>query len=133
MDVNWISILLGAIASMVIGSIWYGPLFGKQWMKLVGLTDKDVNEAKKKMAQTYSQMFVASVVTVYVLAVTIGMASEKSLMTGLTAAFWLWLGFVAAVKYSDVLFNKKPWNLYFIEIGYFLVFMLVAGGIIGSI
>lgn len=117
---------------MVIGSIWYGPLFGKQWMKLVGLTEKDMNEAKKTMLQTYSQMFVASIVTVYVLALTVGMAVEKNIVTSLMISFFVWLGFIAAVRYTDVISNKKPLNLFFIEVGYYLVFLLVAGVILGS-
>lgn len=132
MDVNFIAVFVCAIVSMVIGSVWYGPLWGKTWTKLVGITKEDMEKGKKTMPQTYAVMFVASLVTSFVLAVTISMAPVSGLMTGITAAFWVWLGFVAAVKLSDVLFEKKPVKLYFIEIGYYLVFLLIAGGIIGT-
>ena len=131
-EVNWLAILACAVASMIIGTVWYGPLFGKQWMKLVGLTKADMEKGKKEMPKTYGGMFIGSLVTSYVLAVTISMATVPGLMTGLTAAFWLWLGFIAAVKFSDILFVKKPVNLFLIEVGYYLVFMLVAGAILGS-
>ncbi len=132
MEVNYVAVLVCAIASMVIGSVWYGPLFGKTWTKLVGLTKEDLEKGKKTMPQTYSMMFVTSLITSFVLAVTISMAPMPGMMTGITGAFWVWLGFVAAVKYSDVLFEKKPLRLYFIEIGYYFVFLLVAGLILGS-
>lgn len=117
---------------MIVGSIWYGPVFGKTWTKLVGITKADEEKGKKTMPQTYVVMFAAALITSFVLSVTISMAPIPGMMTGLTAAFWVWVGFVAAVKLSDVLFEKKPLKLYFIEIGYYFVFLMIAGAILGS-
>jgi hypothetical protein len=37
--VNWLAIIIAAIANMVIGTLWYGTwAFGKSWMKLSGHT-----------------------------------------------------------------------------------------------
>jgi len=131
-DVNWLAILICAVVSMIVGSIWYGPVFGKQWMKLVGFTKEELEKGKKDMPKVYGQMFLGSVITSYVLAVIISMAPEKSVMMGVTGAFWVWVGFIAAVKYSDVLFEKKPLKLYLIEIGYYLIFLTISGAILGS-
>lgn len=132
MDVNFLAVFFAAVSSMVIGTIWYGPLFGKQWMKLVGLTQKDMDDAKKTMPITYGQMFLDSLMTSFVLAMVIGMADEKSVANGILIAFILWLGFNVTVRHGDVLFNKKPWKLFFIEIGYYFVFFVAAGFIIAS-
>lgn len=132
---NWIGIIVAAISAMVIGFVWYGPLFGKPWMKLVGITKADVDKDKANMPKNYAMMFAAALVTSYVLDFTIRMGESimpRSAMSGVTAAFWVWLGFIAAVKLSDVIFVKKPWNLFFIEIGYYLSFLVVAGIILGS-
>ncbi|MDQ5913939.1 MAG: hypothetical protein QG623_558 [Patescibacteria group bacterium] len=44
-QVNLVGVLLATLSSMVVGSVWYAkPVFGKTWMKLVGLTDKDFKE-----------------------------------------------------------------------------------------
>ena len=49
MAVNYLAVLVAAIVSMVIGGLWYSPLlFGNVWMKLSGITQKDVEKAKKK-------------------------------------------------------------------------------------
>ncbi len=131
MNVNLLAVIVSAILSMVIGTVWYGPLFGKRWMKLVKMTKEDMDKGKKDMPKTYGMMFVGSLVTSYVLSVTISMAPMRSISTGLTAAFWLWLGFIVAVKFSEVLFVKKSWELFYIECGYYLVFLGVAGAIFG--
>lgn len=37
LNINWLPVLVAAIANMAIGGFWYSPvLFAKQWMKLVG-------------------------------------------------------------------------------------------------
>ena len=51
---NWLAIILAAVATMIVGALWYSPiLFGKLWMKLSGMGgDKDA-EMKKKVTQAY--------------------------------------------------------------------------------
>jgi len=62
--------LVAAIAGMLIGAFWYSPLlFGKLWMRLSGLTEKQLNEAKKKgMGKLYFIAFIGILVMSYVLA-----------------------------------------------------------------
>ena len=47
-SVNNIAVVAAAAVSMVIGAAWYSPLlFGKLWMKLSGMTEMQLAEAKK--------------------------------------------------------------------------------------
>jgi hypothetical protein len=131
-NVNLLAVLVSAILSMVIGSIWYGPLFGKRWMKLIKMTKEDMEKGKANMPKTYGMMFVGSLVTSYVLALVINTVPIRTVAMGLTAAFWIWLGFIVAVKLSEVLFEKKVWELFFIECGYYFIFLGVAGAIFGA-
>jgi hypothetical protein len=34
---DWLSVLAGTAAAMVLGTIWYGPLFGKLWARETGV------------------------------------------------------------------------------------------------
>ncbi len=44
-DINWFGIIAGTIVAMVLGMIWYGPgVFGKKWMKAVGLTEEQMKK-----------------------------------------------------------------------------------------
>ena len=36
--VNYLAIIVSAVLMMVIGYVWYGPLFGKRWATLMGLS-----------------------------------------------------------------------------------------------
>ena len=129
--VNYLAVLLCGIASMIIGGLWYGPLFGKQWEKLVGMTQQKKDAAKKDMAMSYGGMFIGSLVMAYVLAHLVWYAAPGSLtlLISVKTAVWAWLGFVATVSLSKFLFtpDKKPFSLLFIETGYYLATLVVMG------
>lgn len=36
-EVNYLAIVVSAVAAFAIGFIWHGPLFGKTWAKLCGI------------------------------------------------------------------------------------------------
>lgn len=48
-SVNLVAAVAAAVASMVVGCIWYGVIFGKAWMKLTG--KKEMGD-KKNMPKT---------------------------------------------------------------------------------
>jgi hypothetical protein len=134
-DVNYLAVLASAIASMVIGALWYGPLFGKQWIAMMGWTEEQMNSAKAKgMGKSYALMFVGSLLMAYVLSHAIIFASDYlaifGLSAGLTAGFWNWLGFIAPVTLGSVLWENKSWKLWMLNNAYYLVTLLVMGSIL---
>ena len=131
--VNYLAILVAAIVAYVIGALWYSPaLFGKAWMKLSGMTKKDLAKAKKKgMAKSYIGMFIALLVMTYVLAFIIEALGGVTVGAGAMVGFWVWLGFYATSLLGGVFWESKPWGLYFLNAAHYLVILLVAGGILG--
>lgn len=130
LPVNYVSVVVAALIPMVAGFVWYGPLFGKAWMKLSGVSREDVKEANKNMPRLYGTMFVGTLVTAYVLSQFVGFAAASTLYQGAVIGFWAWLGFVAAVMLSGVLFEKKPLKLYYINVGYHLVSFVLMGALL---
>ena len=45
MEINFGILGLAALVPMVIGFVWYGPLFGKTWMDEMGFTEASLKEA----------------------------------------------------------------------------------------
>jgi mannitol-specific phosphotransferase system IIBC component len=129
--INYLAVLVAAILSMILGYIWYGPLFGKLWMRLMGFTKESMSEGKSKMAKTYSIMFIGTLLMSFTLAHSIVFASaymnSAGVDAGLTAGIWNWLGFVVPVSLGSVLWDGKPWKLWFINAGYYLVALLMMG------
>jgi hypothetical protein len=131
-DVNFIAVIIAAIVNMALGYAWYGPLFGKQWMKLTGRTKEDIEKGKKDMPMVMGTMFVGALVMAYVLAVFISLTNSTGAVAGAMIGFWAWLGFVATTMLQDVLYEKKNKNLAAINMGYNLTALVLNGAIIAS-
>ena len=133
LDVNWIEIIAAGVAAMVLGFLWYGPIFGKKWIKLTGMTEAQIKEAKAKgMTKSYALMMVSALVMAYALAMFVDKIGANNLTSGAIVGFWAWLGFAATVQLSKVLWGKDSWELYCLETGYYLVSLSLMGAIIGS-
>lgn len=131
-EVNIVAVLTAAVSSMVVGFLWYSPLlFAKPWMTLMGYTESSMKEAQKGMMKMYGLSFIASIITAYVLFHVMTLSQNffqySLLATGLNTAFWMWLGFIAPVQLTDVLFGSKKVKLFLINTGYQLVSLLVMG------
>ena len=133
-SVNYLAVLGAAVVNMIVGFLWYGPLFGKPWMKLVGMTDKNMEDAKAGMAKTYGLTFVAALIMAYVLAHFVKLVGATTAGMGVQTGFWAWLGFVATTSLNQYLYSvkSKPWSLYALEQGYWLVIFVINGAILAS-
>ncbi|MEX1111892.1 MAG: DUF1761 domain-containing protein [Candidatus Andersenbacteria bacterium] len=135
MPVSYISLIAAAIASMVVGSVWYGPLFGKTFQKAAGMdkwsAEKQAEE-KKKMGKLYFMQLIASLVMFYVLALFIAERGDLSVSSGISTALLAWVGFVVPVQFGSAIWGGSM-TLFWIGAGNMLVTLLAAGAIIGAL
>jgi hypothetical protein len=131
--VNYWAVVASAVVMMILGALWYGPIFGKEWMRLMGMKgpDKMDDKTKKAMMRSYGLMALGAFVMSFVLAHAV-IYAESYLGTfgvwgGLQVGFWNWLGFVTPVTLGTVLWEGKPWKLWLINVGYYFVGLLVIG------
>jgi hypothetical protein len=133
-EVNYWAVLLAAISSMIVGSIWYMPaVFGKMWMRLTAV--KMDQKMSSSQAMMYGLTFVASLLTAYILAHVAFLSNQffhhSFLRDTVTTAFWLWLGFTAARMLTHDLFEGRRKKLTLLNAGHELVTVLVMALIIG--
>lgn len=124
------AIVVAAIVQIVIGAIWYGPLFGKTWMSMMGITPG--RPPSGVMARMYAIQAVGSLVTAWVLARLVGVMGANTIGAGVQAGFYVWLGFIATVTLASVLYERRSWNLYILNNAYQLVSLAVMGGILAA-
>lgn len=126
--VNWVSVFVAALSGFAIGALWYGPLFGKPWMRLSGMT-------KEKGAQASMAVTMGGAYALNLVAAT-GMATLNGdntgwlfgLHTGLAGAFF----FVAPALGVIYLFEQRPLQLWFINAGYQILNFAAMGAILGA-
>lgn len=131
-QVNLVAVLVCGVVAMVIGGLWYSPvLFGNTWMKLAGLTMKDMEAAKKKgMAMSYILNFVAALFMAFVLANIAQYGGADTAFKGAMLGLWVSLGFVATTSIGMVLWEGKSWKLWFLLNVYQVITLMAMGAIL---
>ncbi len=131
--VNVLAIIVASIVSMALGMLWYGPLFGKKWIELMGLSKTDLEKSKKKgMTATFVISFVSTLVMAAVLAYLLQMTGNVTAIDGAVFGFIIWLGFLATTLINPVLWESKPWGLYILNGSHYLIALIIIGLILGT-
>lgn len=135
MEINYWAVLVCGVVAMVIGSIWYGPMFGKMWMQIVKVSPEDMarrKEMQKKAMPLYGIQFLLSLFQAWVLAYYIEGWKDVS---GVENALWIWAGFIMPTVAGASMWNndsaKISWARFLIQAGCQLVTMVAFGLILG--
>ena len=125
--INWLAVIAAAASPFVIGSLWYGPVFGKVWMCLTGHTPG--SPGQNSMGLTFGLTAVLNLIIATSLAMFIGGGNwQFGLFAGLAAG----LTFVAMALGVIYLFESRPFKLWLINGGYQVVVFTLMGTILGA-
>jgi hypothetical protein len=131
-----LSIVLAAMANMVIGALWYSRIFfGNVWIKLLKLSPKDIEDANTSIPYVITgvgSLVMAGILWLAYTNVGDGLGLD-GVLVGATIGGLGWLGFTAPTQLANALFESKPIKLYLIDVCYPLVSFIVMGIIIGAI
>ena len=126
-NLNWLAVIVSALAGFAIGGVWYGPLFGKAWMGEVGMTEDKMKSASK--AKIYGGALLLNLIAAFSLAMFIG---KGDMTFGLFAGFMTGLTFVSMALGVTYLFEHRSLKLWLINAGYQTVIFTVMGAILGA-
>ena len=128
--VNWIAVVVAAVASMALGFVWY-MLLGNQWMGALGKTREQIM-ASGNQAAPFIIAFLMQLVMAYSLALfTPKLMGSTTLVNGLIVGFHVWLGFVITSMIINHRYQGSKWSLTLIDGGYLLGVLLIQGLVIG--
>ncbi len=134
-EVNVIAVLLAAVSTMVVGSIWYSPIgFYKQWAKLANVKH-DPTFKGSKMVLTYLSVFIASCITAYILAyitfITNQYSGNSYLLDAVLTGALVWFGFTALRMFTHDIFEGRRKQLTVLNAIHELITFLIMAMIIG--
>jgi hypothetical protein len=128
-NVNWIAVVLSAVASKVVGFIWYSPpLFQKPYLAEIG---KTAEETAAIPPTNYLISFVLAIIEAIFLAGLVGSMGGTGVGSGLAAGFLVWVGFVATTSAANTLFGDRTFRLWYVQNRNHLLTLLAMGAIIG--
>lgn len=129
--INYWAIASGAVLSMIIGAIWYGPIFGKKWMEIAGVNPADEETIKKMQKSAAPLYFVQFVLTLFQVLVLAHLVADTNIVGGLERSIWIWAAFVIPTLAGAVMWTnesgKLKWTRFLIQGGYQLVIFIVFG------
>ena len=131
LKINHAAVWVCVVLSLVLGFLWYGPLFGDPWMQMVGL-DRATVEANPPGASIWITNLIASVLPLYVLAWLFTKMNVSSALKGAWIGFLITFSFVFLSDMTGDLFAKNPYALSWITGGYSVVLMTISGAILGG-
>jgi hypothetical protein len=127
-QVNIWAVIVAALANYIIATVWYAVLFGNVWKKLTGISEM------KPRPLNIVLVFIGSLLMSFVLLHSIVFGNTFTHLNGaaggLMGGFFSWLGFIAPVTLTNVLYEKRPWKLWLLDNAFWLVSLLIMGVIL---
>lgn len=127
-DINFLAIIVSTIVTMILGMLWYGPIFGKTWMKLSGMKEKDMKHPGSAIVMGLINTFVMVLALALLLEITQPVSMREALVQGGLVA----IGFAATNEASDSIWGGSPWPLTLLNAAYALIGTLIASAILFS-
>ncbi|MEP0263300.1 DUF1761 domain-containing protein [Dokdonia sp.] len=139
-DINWLALLAAAASSLVVGFVWYGPLFGKAWMKESGMTEEKVKQGNMVLIFGLSFVFACFLAISMWAEVLIGggggeIHGQDPFLTFKHGAFHgliTGLLVILPVLGTIALYERKSIKYVLIAVGYWTVTLAIMGGIINA-
>ncbi len=130
-ELNWLAILVGALAFFALGAIWYSALFSKAWIRASRVDVNDPNMKKGTGAIMFTS-FLFMFLTSFGLAVLQYYLEREGWMSGLKVGLLCGLCFGAAAITIAYLYEKRPSALHFINGAYTVLGTALAGIVVFS-
>ncbi len=121
---NFLAIIVAGLLNFLIGMVWYGPAFGKMWMKLSGV--KDMKPAPMSLVVA----LIASIIMAFTLNIVITLIPGLTLFGGAMIGIVMSLGTIGMASMGMTLWEKKPIGLYLLNTAYDVLAYAVMGALL---
>lgn len=130
---NYLAILTAALATFMLGGLWYTPLFGKKWADLHGYTPERIKEiqAKKPPPLFFGTMLICYTIISIAVAVLVHALDLTTPAAGAGLGLVLWL-LAAAVGLTNHIAEDRHIGIYLIDTVYQLIYLTGTGAIIAA-
>ena len=106
-ELNWLAVVAVTLLAFGVGAVWYTPaIFGKAWMKSIGLKESDAKKAN--MTKAILLTLVGTFVTASAMGVLVQVLDLTSLWQGATFGILVAVAFLATNKVMQAQFELRP-------------------------
>jgi hypothetical protein len=128
-EMNWLAVLVGAIGYFMLGALWYSFLFKEKW---IAYNKIDMNDPDGKKG--VGAIMFASFIMMFVTSVAIGFIAYRvgmwGWMSGVKLGALTGICFACTSMAINMLYEKKPLGLFFINGGYQVLGNIIVGVVV---
>jgi hypothetical protein len=125
-DINWLAVLVAAIAYFSLGAIWFSkPVFGGKWVALHQI-NMDDPEAKKGVGVIMFGSFILMLLATVGLAILVVRFQFYEVISGIKLGLFTGVCFASTAISVTFLYIKKPLAIHFIDNLYHVVGQIIA-------
>ena len=129
-DMNWLAVLVAAVAYFMLGAIWYSKaLFGNTWLKSTGINMSNT-DTKKGMGGVMAFTFLLVAITCIGLGILVHRLGLYAALSGVKLGLLTGICFAVTSISISYLYQSKPRVLWLIDGGYHLLGNVVAAVIL---
>jgi hypothetical protein len=128
LHLNLWAILISALIQWILGSVWFSPaLFSRQWMALLKI---DTTQKPKGLVFGMVSSFIGDLVLSLVLEHWVLWSGASTFGAGVAIGVLTWVGFFVAPNFAQGIYEQRPFKLFAITNGYWMVALVITGGLL---
>lgn len=124
---NVLAVLAAAVLMWLVGWAWYGGIFKSSWRTLV---PQPAGQKASSPAAVMMLILVACIILSFALAKIVLLTGQTSFSSGAFIGVVCGLGFLVPPIFTQHVAETRPFKLFGINAIYWLVAMLLAGGLL---
>jgi hypothetical protein len=125
LGVNYLAVVVAAIAAVAIGILYYGALgVGDRQSRMLG-----TSQVRPGPMQGATGL-ILSLVNAWVIAVLSLSLGAASIVDAISLGALVWLGFGATFKAAQVAFERRPWAVWALQGVHDLIVEIIVAGIV---
>jgi hypothetical protein len=124
--VNWVGVIVGNIALLIIGFVWFMPqVFGNRWIAYMGRPGEQLKPGPDFILSILSGTLNSFVMAVLALNLKASTAGD-----GVLLGLVVFAGFFLSYMTANTVFAKRSWGLWAIDVGHALIAQVVLAVIV---
>lgn len=128
-SLNWLAVIVATLLYFFLGALWYSPvMFAKKWMELRNIRETDI-DGPNPVIFFYS--FILQLIGVISLALFVTAMEIDSALNGAIIGFGAGAGILFTLAGTTGIFTELKMQLHFLDSGYHVVGLTLAGLILG--
>ena len=125
--VNWLAVVLAAIASFAFGAVWYMSL-SNRWLAALGKTREQLQVGNTPFIWSIAMELVMAY---FIALLTPALTGEVTIVSGMVVGAHMWLGFVITTLILNHRYEGMRWSLTIIDGLHLLGVLVIQGLVIG--